>query len=453
MSELSISRRDVLAVVGAGVVGSGNATGVESGTPDELESMTDSDSVALRRALDSDSTVARYAIGTDSRAASRAARSRAEVVNHALDFAEFGRAVTGAFSAEAVAALRDRDDVRYAEESTTFDLLSDGASGTEAEQTLPWGVDRIDADAAHAADERGDGAHVAVIDSGVRANHPDLRPNLGDGKAFVDCWADVSPTCRANPKTGKVECWLQVRKCPTDWGDDAPAGHGTHVAGTVAATDDGRGVVGVAPAATLHSVKVINAGGVARDADIAAAIEYVADRGWDVANLSLGNLASSRVVADACRYAFDRGVLLVAAVGNAGPRQRTVAFPARLPTVVAVSATTRTDRVAPFSSRGANVDLAAPGTDVCSTVRTGQGVQSGTSMAAPHVSGVGALLMARGHTNVEARERVRETAEDLGAASGLQGDGLVDAAAALGLDTGDDGTGRGVCHPPNPRGE
>ncbi|MFC4549094.1 MULTISPECIES: S8 family peptidase [Halorussus] len=426
MTDESVSRRGLLASVGAGLVGTvGRGRGREA------------------------SRTARYVVGTDSRAAARVAESHAAAVNHALDFGDVGGAVTGQFDSAAADALAGRDDVRYVEEGTTFRPLAGERTAADRarEQTVPWGVDRIDADVAHEAGHRGDGVDVAIVDSGILPGHPDLRENLGEGKAYVDCWADARPTCRLKPSGTSFECFIEVTLCATDWGDDLPNGHGTHVAGTVGAVDNDAGVLGVAPAASLHAVKVINAGGVARDVDIARAVKYVADRGWDVANLSFGNLAASRLLADACRYADERGVLLVAAAGNGGPRDRTVATPARFGTVLAVSATTRADRVAPFSSRGPAIDLAAPGADVCSTAKAGRYVDSGTSMAAPHVSGVGALLMADGYSHEEARERLRETAEDLDAPAERQGAGLVDAAAALDLDSDDDGVGRGVCHP------
>lgn len=428
-SEDGVSRRGFLAGIGASVL-----------TP--LGNQKRSESVSVER----------YIVGTDSRAAVQTTKAYATTVIYTLDLSPIGSAVVGYFSEAALSSLREHVDVRYIEPGRTLRLAAPQATQeTRSQQTLPWGVDRIDADVAHETGHRGTGVDIAIIDSGIQPEHPDLRENLGSGKAFVECWRSVSPDCRYDPGSGRVKCGLNVRKCPTDWGDDVPGGHGTHVAGTVGALDDGQGVVGVAPAATLHSVKVTNLGGLGTLGDIAAALVYVTDQDWDVANLSLQGQLSSQLIADACRYAVENGVLVVATAGNTGLKAKSIAFPARLDDVVSVGATTRMDRVPAFSSRGEHLDLVAPGADICSTLRRGQSVQSGTSMAAPHVSGVGALLMETGLSNGEARAQLRDTATDLEYPVTRQGAGLVDAAAALDLSSTDDGTGAGVCELPRGR--
>lgn len=171
-------------------------------------------------------------------------------------------------------------------------------------------------------------------------------------------------------------------------------------------------------------------------ADVAAGIEYTADQEWDVGGLSLGGSKSS-VVEDACEYAYDKGVLLVAAAGNDGPCTVCVGYLAAEPECIAVSATSKDDSLASFSSTGPEVELAAPSENIYSTVIGGYDTFDGTSMACPHVSGAGGQLMANGYTNTEARDQLNSTAEDIGLTSNKQGNGLLDVAVALGLDSSD----------------
>ncbi|WP_101296720.1 S8 family peptidase [Halegenticoccus soli] len=335
-----------------------------------------------------------YAAESGRRAAKREAK---RVVR---EFASID-AVTVEVNRNALSGLRKRNDVRYAEENGRMHAIA---------QTLPWGVDRVDGDVAEAYGYTGSGADVAIIDTGIDSDHPDLVDNLGSGAYAVACSGSG---------------------CNYGWDDDN--GHGTHCAGIAAAVDNSRGVVGVATNPTLHAVKVLDSRGGGSYSDIAAGIEYVADQGWDVASLSLGG-GKSYTVEDAVEYAYSRGVLLVAAAGNSGPCSDCVGYPAAEPECIAVSATTSSDSLASFSSTGPEVELAAPGQDIYSTyVGGGYTSLDGTSMACPHVSGVGGLLMAEGYANTEARQRMRDTAEDVGLSSNEQGYGLVDAAAALGL--------------------
>lgn len=273
------------------------------------------------------------------------------------------------------------------------------------EATLNYGVDRVDADVVHDHDETGEGADIAVVDTGIDNGHGRLKPNLGEGKAVV----------RAG--------WFHL----TPWDDDH--GHGSHCAGILGASKPHRGV---ASESTLHPVKVLNAKGKGNTDDVAKGIEHVADKGWDVANLSFGT-EKSEVLADACRYAKDEGVLLVAAAGEAEQ-----GYPAREPECLAIGATDQDDDVADFSPTDGSVDLLAPGVDVRSTVPGGFEQRSGTSMASAHVSGAAGLLMAEGRTADGVREHLIDTAEPLDLEADEQGAGLVDAARALGYDSDSD---------------
>ena len=425
MTERDISRRSVLRGVSTGVVGMIGAGGLRDRGGGEVR---------------------RYSVGASKQSAVRAASERARTVRRVLDFDTIGTSVVGEFTADEAMALVERDGVRYVQEAVELDLVSASQTG----QSNPWGVDRIDADVAHANGHTGRGVDVAVLDSGIAVNHPDLRRNLGDGRAFVDCVSGVAVRCTVDPRTGRPRCETRVRRCRQDWGDDVPqGGHGTHVAGIVGAADNDRGVLGIAPEATLHSVKVASATGSAPDSIVAAGLKFAADQGWDVVNMSLGGLRARNVLRDAVEYAVERDVVLIAAAGNQGPDPNTVSFPGRHPDVLAVSATTRHDRVARFSSRGENVDVAAPGADVCSTVRGGeQSSISGTSMATPHVAGAAALLVGDGLSTDEVRSRLVDTAEDIGLPSIAQGAGLIDVAAALEFNSADDGFGNGMCNLP-----
>ncbi|MDS0283389.1 S8 family serine peptidase [Haloarcula onubensis] len=351
----------------------------------------------------------RHIVGTSTPAARRAAERRAESVHRVFDFDDIGQAVAGRFSEQALDALRKNPNVRYVEADGTVEAIA---------QTVPWGIDRVDADAVHADGETGGddtdgegGADVAIIDTGIDADHPDLQANLGTGRAYVDCAST---------------------DCAEPWDDDND--HGTHCAGIAGAADDDGGVVGVAPAATLHAVKALNGDGGGYLSDVVAGIEHTADQGYDVGSLSLGTPSSYATLRDACRYAADRGVLLVAAAGNDGC-SGCVNYPAAYATVVAVSSTDSDDTLSPFSSTGREIDIAAPGGGVYSTVSGGYATFSGTSMACPHVAGAGAQLMDNGYTSAQARDRLTSTAEDIGLGSAEQGSGLLDVEAAVGAST------------------
>ncbi|NEU57280.1 S8 family serine peptidase [Halorussus sp. MSC15.2] len=341
----------------------------------------------------------RVNVGFESESGRRAAREAADEVvrDYAFD------AATLRLPKRTATALSQRSDVRYVERDGTAHALS-----------ASWGHDRIDADVANANGFTGDGADVAIVDTGLPCDHPCL-PNVGTGKAFTDC----------------------ASNCCAPWADDN--GHGMNVAGIIGASQSCDCTTGVAPDATLHGVKVLNDRGSGSYSDIAAGIEYVADRGWDVANISLGGSSGSSVLKDACEYAQSHGVLLVGAAGGSGPCDDCVGYPAAYSEVVAVGATDRNDALASFSSRGPEIEVVAPGTDLRTLGSDGScPIFSGTSFATAHVSGVAALLTAEGRSNTDARTRLRDTAEDLGLSSDEQGYGLVDAAAAVGLDSSDD---------------
>jgi len=271
-------------------------------------------------------------------------------------------------------------------------------------QKLPWGVDRIDADL---ATNKGAGVTVCIVDTGIDRSHPDLQANIAGGKNFVAKGTLVDSS---------------------KWSDDN--GHGTHVAGTIAAIDNTIGVVGVAPQASLLVAKVLNRQGSGYLSDVIAGIDYCVQSGAKVVSMSLGSNSDVQAFHNAVDVAYANGVLLVAAAGN--DYGGAVSYPAAYSSVVAVSATDSNDNLASFSNVGSKVELAAPGVNVLSTwMGGGYNTISGTSMATPHVSGVAALAIQANPllSNVEIRALLQSTADDLGVAGkdNLFGYGLVDA--------------------------
>ena len=275
-----------------------------------------------------------------------------------------------------------------------------------AEIDTAWGVKQIGAGAVHPYN-KGTGVKVAVIDSGIDYTHPDLNANYAGGYD-----------------------WVNLDKDPMD-----DNGHGTHVAGTIAAEADGSGVVGVAPEARLYGLKVLNSSGSGRFSDVIAALQWCMANGIQVTNNSYG---SSSDPGTAVKAAFDNayaaGIVHIAAAGNSGTKSGTgdnVIYPAKYTSVIAVAATDSSKMRASFSSTGPAVEIAAPGVSITSTVPGGgYSTSSGTSMASPHVAGTAALVIWSGVTSPAAiRQRLQATADDLGAVGRdtLYGYGLVDA--------------------------
>ncbi|MDP9407310.1 MAG: S8 family serine peptidase, partial [Actinomycetota bacterium] len=233
---------------------------------------------------------------------------------------------------------------------------------------------------------------IAVLDTGVDARHPDLAGRVLPGTDVVN--RDGDPA------------------------DDN--GHGTGVAGVAAANaGNGVGVAGVDWKARVLPVKVLGSTGQGRDSDIAEGMRWAVDRGATVINLSLGGGGRSGVLTDAVEYALGRGVVVVAAAGNTGMQEES--FPAAIPGVIAVAATDNSGAPATFSTTGPWVDVAAPGTGVAtlglSWSRSSYVAMTGTSFAAPLVSGVVGLVQAR-HPDWDAgrvHEWLRSTARDVAA--------------------------------------
>jgi subtilisin family serine protease len=228
----------------------------------------------------------------------------------------------------------------------------------ESLQVTPWGIVRI------GGSVDGTNLHAWIIDSGIDQDHPDL--NLGAGVNFVTNGLEDSP-------------------------DDAN-GHGTHVAGTVAAIDNEIDVIGASPNATVHPVRVLAKSGFGMTDWIVAGIDYVAANALpgDCANMSLGGLGHQESIHDAVLAAADLGIRFSLAAGNEAADVEDYE-PAHIehPNVYTISAIDSDDVFASFSNWGEPVDFAAPGVAITSTqMGGGTTIMSGTSMAAPHVCGI-----------------------------------------------------------------
>lgn len=310
-------------------------------------------------------------------------------------------------SKAAAAKLAKVKGVKYVDEDKIASINRKIPKKLQPPQVLPWGVDRIDAELVWPT-TTADPVKVAILDTGISLKHPDLVANIKGGINTI------------NPA-----------KSPND-----DNGHGSHVAGIVAAANNSIGVVGVGPAIDLYAVKVLNAAGYGYFSDIIEGLQWSVANGVQVVNMSFGASSGTQSLHDAINAAYNAGITLVAAAGNSG-NGNPVGYPAAYPEVIAVTATNSSDQVATFSSTGPEVDLAAPGVSIYSTYkRDTYATLSGTSMAAPHVTGAAALVInAKGLTNpADVKARLQATADNLGVSSDYQGAGLVDAdEAALGL--------------------
>jgi subtilisin/minor extracellular protease Epr len=329
----------------------------------------------------------------------------------------FQPAVAAVIPMQAVDALSRNPAVKYVVPDLPIEPVG---------ETLPWGVDRIGAPAVHAAGNKGTGINVAVLDTGIDKDHPDLSYVYG-----YDFSGGNDPD-------------------PEDYN-----GHGTHVAGTIAALDNDIGVIGVAPEANLYILKIFMDDGRGYYSDAAEALEWCIGTYSDgipgneiqVISMSWGSNVEQGDpgIEDWINQAYDLGILLIGAAGNEGNSGGTgdnVIYPARYENVIAVAATDNTNARARWSSTGSAVELSAPGVGILSTyLHAGYTFMNGTSMACPHVSGTAALVFNspvdpaydldgdRTWDASEVRKKLQDTADDLGnpGRDPLYGYGLVDA--------------------------
>jgi len=317
-----------------------------------------------------------------------------------------------------IAKLENHDCVEWVEPVTQVESTS---IPNDEYYKYQWHMDMLNVTEAWKTTE-GKGVVVAVVDTGVSVNQDGFHKLL-KGRDFVD--------------------------------DDNDAedmnGHGTHVAGTIAqATNNKVGTAGVAPKASILPVRVLDANGSGSNTWVANGIIWAVDNGANIINLSLGSSANSDVVEDACAYAYENGVTVLAATGNDGFSDF-IGYPAALQTTIAVGSVDAKKGVAFYSNQGKQIDLVAPGGDT-SVDSDGDGMQDGvlqetrlggkwayhylqgTSMATPHAAGVAALVYANGVTDPDAiRDVLAKSAQDLGDKGwdSTFGHGMVDPVAAL----------------------
>jgi subtilisin family serine protease len=278
-----------------------------------------------------------------------------------------------------------------------------------------WGIRKAHVDQAWDTVRGASFVTVAVIDTGVDPNHPDLQGALLPGTTFL---TSPDPTC-----------------APGSTVDDNS--HGTHVAGLIAANgNNGQGIAGVAFGVKILPIKALDCTGAGLLSDVATSIMWAADHGARIINISLGSNAGQQTLQDAVRYAIAHNVLVVAAAGNCGtsstrcPSLNTPQYPGAYPETLAVAATDISDARAVFSNENSYVGIAAPGVNIWSTVPTYPTTMSkitgktsyarfqGTSQASPFVAGVAALLLSKDPTLTPAQltDRLKSTADDLGIA-------------------------------------
>jgi major intracellular serine protease len=241
---------------------------------------------------------------------------------------------------------------------------TDILSMQDAEQKAGWMITAFNLPNAWASTQ-GEGVKVAVLDTGVQLDHPDLRNNLLPGVNIVN--STLPPI------------------------DDAS--HGTHCAGIIAAENNDIGMVGVAPKAQIIPIKVLDGNGNGTLADVAKGITAALSLGADIITMSLGSPTPMPQLHKVIQVANRKGVPIFVAAGNAG-RTQDVFYPSAYPETISVGAIDKDFRRANFSNTGRNLDFMAPGVDIFSTVPTNwYAMMSGTSMATPFVAGIAALLL------------------------------------------------------------
>ncbi|MFD2117528.1 S8 family serine peptidase [Paenibacillus yanchengensis] len=233
------------------------------------------------------------------------------------------------------------------------------------EKAFSWGIKHVKAPQAWKK-TIGQQIKIGVVDTGVDFNHPDLRHTLIHGVNLV---YPLRPPVDDN-------------------------GHGTHIAGIIAASNKYHGMTGVAPGALIAPVKAFDEFGSAFVSDIILAIEWCVQNRMDIINMSFGMKKRNKALLDAVTAAYQSGIIIVASSGNDGKRS-TIDYPARYTQTIAVGATSKLRKVAPFSNRSNSIDIFAPGDKITSLwPQNSYHEMSGTSMATSHVSGAIALLLA-----------------------------------------------------------
>jgi subtilisin len=298
-------------------------------------------------------------------------------------------------------------------------IVNDTVFSAADEYSSSWGIPYIGSQLVVSQNINGAGVKIAVLDTGIDYNHPDLSNSYKGGYDFInndsDPWDD--------------NCQSYFKTC-----------HGTHVSGIIGAEHNDKGIVGVAPGASIYAVKVLDVGGFGAASLVVSGIEWAKDNGMNIISMSLASTEDNLAVLEAVNAAYNSGILLVAAGGNTGGEP--VLYPAAYDSVIAVTGIDQNGLNASFSPIDQKIEVAAPGVSINSTVQGGYGLLSGTSMAAPHVTGVAALIFSTSFADVnqdglrdnkDVREIIRNSAFDAGIPGNddVYGYGIVDASKAL----------------------
>lgn len=329
--------------------------------------------------------------------------------------------------------LRMSPDVEYAEPNYLFQA---SLVPNDPSFSMQWGASKVGAPAAWDVMKGDPNIVIAVVDTGVDYNHPDLAPNI-----WMNTWEAYGQSGVDDDGNGYVDDirgWDFV-SVPSDWvapGEDPwppdndpmdVLGHGTHVAGIAAGKpNNGMGIAGTAWNCKIMPLRAgylcYDGGGYLELDDIAEAIYYAADNGANVINMSFGCMFASQLLDDAVDYAHGKGCVMVASAGNVMPGEAGQPFyPAACDHVIAVSSVDESDCISVwnlfvFSNFGDFVDLCAPGSSILSTLPcNGYGYANGTSMAAPFVSGAAALVKSKhmDWTPEQVEARLKETSDDI----------------------------------------
>ena len=236
--------------------------------------------------------------------------------------------------------------------------------GPNDPQALGWEIKKLGVDKQWSK-SRGAGVVIAVIDTGCDPDHPDIKKNLIGSYNFINNTPDATDR----------------------------NGHGSHVCGTIAAIDNGKGIVGVAPESKILALKALNDHGNGQLSHIANAIKYAADHNADIITMSLGSTYKSLEIKKSIDYAAKKGCLIFCAAGNSGV-QADIMYPAKFPKTISIGAIDQNFQRTNFTCSGDSLDFLSPGVDIMSIVpKNSYALMTGTSMSNPFASGVAALYL------------------------------------------------------------
>lgn len=301
---------------------------------------------------------------------------------------------------EVLEKCNDDPDIEYAQPNYKYSMKY---VANDPYMNYEWGLNKINVHKVWKLAKEKETPVIAIVDTGVNADHLDLKDNVLKGYNVIDGTTDVEDEC----------------------------GHGTHIAGIAAAvTNNEIGIAGVSGNTKILPVKVLDQYGNGYSADIAIGIKWAADKGAKIINLSLGGASYDNYLKEAVEYATNKGCIVVAAAGNKGSYRPT--YPAAFEDVVAVTAVDNNDKLCNFSNFGKYIDIAAPGLDIYSTSKDGgYEYRSGTSMACGFVSGTIALVWGAvpEKTPKEIEEIIKDSAKKVDALGHTTniGSGVIDA--------------------------